>query len=248
MPRRQPGAAVDDDADRARVPHARQPAGERRVVGERACGPHHHGVVARPEQMAARAGVGAGDPAAVAGARGDAAVETARELECHQGSALPNAREEARVERPRVVLHAANRHLDSRLFEQGVAATRDPRVGVFEGDDGARDAGLHQCLGARAGLAVMGAGFQGGVAGGALRAIAGAGERLGLGMGPAAGLGPATADDPSVLYEHAADRRVGPHGTEAALGERKRKRHETAVEARVRRRHALSPARRRACR
>ena len=198
--------------------------------------------------MAARAGVGAGDPAAVAGARRDAAVETARELESHHGSALPNAREEARVERPRVVLHAANSHLDTRRFEQGIAATRHARVRVLEGDDGARDAGLHQRLCARASLAVVGAGLQGDVTSGALRAIAGARERLGLSMGPAAGLGPATADDPPVLYEHAADRRVGPHGAEATLGERQRQRHEAAVEARVRRRHALSPARRRACR
>ena len=152
------------------------------------------------------------------------------------GPAPLDAREEPRVERPCAVLHAAARDRDAGGFERGKAAAGNAGIGIFERHDRARDPGPHQRVGAGAGLALMGAGLQGHVAGGALRAGAGAGQRLGLGVGPAAGLGPAAAGDPAVADEHAADRRVGPDAAEAAPGERQRQRHEAAVEGRVGRR------------
>ena len=131
-----------------------------------------------------------------------------------------------------LVFHAAARDRDAGGFERGKAAAGDAGIGVLERHDRARDPGPHQRVGAGAGLALVGAGFQGDVAGGALRAGAGAGgagERFALGMGPAAGLGPAAADDSPLPHQHAADRRVGPDAAEAAPGERQRKRHEAAV-------------------
>ena len=243
--RRQPRAAVDHDTHRALAAEPWKPAGQRRVVGERARSSHRHGVVLGPEQMPAGPRRRAGDPAAVSAARPDPPVERARELERHVGPAPLDARQEARVERARLILHAAARDLNARFFEHGVAAARDAGIRVLRCDDGAGDPGLDQRVGAGAGLAVMGAGLQGGVAGGASRAVAGAGERLGLGVGPAAGLGPAPPDDVSLVDEHAAHRRVGPHVAEAPASQRQRQRHEATVEGRVGLRHAFNPARRR---
>ena len=60
--------------------------------------------------------------------------------------------------------------------------------------------------------------------------LAGALERLGLGMRPAAGLGPAAADDHAVLDDDRADRRIGPGAAEPAAAERQRKLHEALIE------------------
>ncbi len=67
----------------------------------------------------------------------------------------------------------------------------------------------------------------------ALGVLAGALERLGLGMRPAAGLRPAAADDDAVLDHHGADRGIGPGPAEPAAAERQRKLHEAVIERRI---------------
>ncbi len=64
---------------------------------------------------------------------------------------------------------------------------------------------------------------------GAARLLTGAGERLRLRMGPAAGGGPAAADNDTVLDDNRADRRVRPCLSEAAPSKRQRKLHIAAV-------------------
>ena len=69
-------------------------------------------------------------------------------------------------------------------------------IGIAERRDDPRHARLDQQVGAgRAALAAVGAGLERDVGGGAARRLAGLGQRHRLGMGPAAGLGPAAADD-----------------------------------------------------
>src|SRR5262249_50506203 len=58
---------------------------------------------------------------------------------------------------------------------------------------------------------------------------AGAPQRLHLGMGPPARLGPPAADDDAVLDHHRAHGRIGPGAPEPTPAERKRERHETLV-------------------
>jgi hypothetical protein len=67
-----------------------------------------------------------------------------------------------------------------------------------------------RAFGARRGVAVVGAGFKGDIGGGALGQRSGLFQRADLGMGAAAGLGPATPDDQAITDQNAAHRRVGP--------------------------------------
>ena len=71
----------------------------------------------------------------------------------------------------------------------------------------------------------MGAGLERDIDGGAARGLAGLLQRHRLGMRPAAGLGPAAADDGVALHDHAADIGVGRGPAAAALAERDRRRH-----------------------
>ena len=59
--------------------------------------------------------------------------------------------------------------------------------------------------------------------------LTGTSQRLGLGMRPAAGLRPATADDDAIFDHDRADGRVRPGAPQPAPAERQRKLHEALV-------------------
>src|SRR5207253_1537968 len=65
----------------------------------------------------------------------------------------------------------------------------------------------------------------------ALRCGSGTGQRLGLGMGPAARLGPAAADNAAAIGDDAAYRRVRPDTAETAPGQAQRRPHHLQVKA-----------------
>src|SRR5258707_7903922 len=64
---------------------------------------------------------------------------------------------------------------------------------------------------------------------GAARGFAGLLQRLGLGMGTAAGLGPAAADDDAIFHHDRADGGIGPGAPLPAPPERQRELHEALV-------------------
>ncbi len=75
----------------------------------------------------------------------------------------------------------------------------------------------------------MRAGLERDIQSGAARRRAGAAQRLDLGMGPAAVLRPAAADDRAVLDDDRADGGIGPGAAEPAAAERQRQRHEAGI-------------------
>ena len=83
---RQTQAAVEDDRHGRAAFQARQAAGEFRVVGQRRSRPHHDRIMGGAELVAAGAGVGAGDPFALATQGRDLAVEGGGKL---QGNERP---------------------------------------------------------------------------------------------------------------------------------------------------------------
>ena len=102
----------------------------------------------------------AGDPAARAGARRDAAIERGRELEGDQRPAGAHAQEEAGVQALRLVLRQPDRDLDAGLAQLLDAAAVDPRVRVARRDHRAPDAGMEQRHGAGRRVAVVRAGLE----------------------------------------------------------------------------------------
>jgi hypothetical protein len=132
-----------------------------------------------------RARRGAGDPARAAGAGGDLAVERHRGLVAHPRAAEPAVREVGGVlrRRPRRAGPAST----STPAARRRATPRRPRAGRGRGGDhDARDARGDQRVGAGRRAAVVGAGLEGDVGGGAARALPGGGERDGLGVRPPA--------------------------------------------------------------
>src|SRR5262249_5647369 len=84
-------------------------------------------------------------------------------------------------------------------------------------------------VGAGRRLAMMGAWLERDIERRPARGGTGTAERLGLGMGPPAGLGPAAADNHAVLGDHCADGGVGPGASAPAPAPPKRERHEAGV-------------------
>ncbi len=85
-----------------------------------------------------------------------------------------------------------------------------PRVGIARGDHHARHAGGDQGVGAGRGAAMVAAGLQRDVDGGAARRRAGHGECQRLGMRPSARRGDGAADHAPGAHHHAADGGVWP--------------------------------------
>jgi hypothetical protein len=83
-----------------------------------------------------------------------------------------------------------------------VAAPGYLGIGIFDRRDDSRYSGCDDCLGARRRLTVMGAWLQRHIERGAVCRRSGPAQRLGLGMGTAARLGPAAPDDYAFAYYH----------------------------------------------
>ena len=100
--------------------------------------------------------------------------------------------------------------VDARGAQAGEARARDPFVGVVERDDDPGDAGRDQRVGARRRVAVVGAGLERAVRGGAAGPVAGVAQRRDLGVRTGRERsGRALADDLAVAREHAADPGLG---------------------------------------
>ena len=130
---------------------------------------------------------------------------------------------------PRLRLQNAGGDRDPGSAQHREPLPRHPRVAVLDGADHAGDAGGDQRLGAGRGAAVMGAGLERDIGGGAARQLPGLGQRQGFGMGPPARLGPAAPDDPAALHDHAADGGVRPTQALAPAAQRQGQGHEPCV-------------------
>ena len=107
---------------------------------------------------------------------------------------------------------------DAEVAELGDALPGDVRVGVFDRDHDAGDAGLGECDDTRPGATLVGAGLERGEHGGAAGAVAGFAQGFDLGVGTAGRLRGALTHHLAVAHDHRADPRIG----RACAGERSR--------------------------
>ncbi len=120
---------------------------------------------------------------------------------------------------------------DAGLAQPGDPAAGDTRVGILEGYDDVFNTGIDQRAGAGRRLSPMAARLEADIGGGAQCRRSGAAQGFSFGVRPAAGLGPAAADNGSPVDEDAADGRVGPDIAEPAPGERQGRVHPTRIGA-----------------
>ena len=211
------------------IGHARQPAGQQRIVGQRRADADHDGVALGAQQMNALAGGFAGDCNRQPPRGAGLAVGRDRELEGHLGPTVAHAPNVA-GEVVRAPLRAdADVDRNAGRAQPRVAGAGHFGIGVFDRRDDAGDAGLDDCVGARRRFAEMRARLERDVKRRAARGVAGAPQRLDLGMRPPARLRPAAADHDAVLDDHRADGGIGPGTAKPAPPERQRQRHEAGV-------------------
>ncbi len=210
---------IDDDAGEWRGAVAFEPTGEFRVIGEEGADADHDGVVIAAQLMADGAGGGAGDPLARAHAGGDLAIEGGGKFQRDQRARLLDHAGETGIQHAGFGGAEPGFNPDACTLQERHASTIDAGIGVGLGDHDTGDAGIDQGLGAGRGFAVMGAGFQRDIGGGAACGGPGDGEGLGFGVRPAAGRGAGPGDDPAFGGEHAADTGIGRGIAQAPPGE-----------------------------
>src|SRR5215510_13112630 len=171
----------------------------------------------------------AGNRRGAAIGQGGFAVGGHREFQNHVWAAVLHAPDVAGMRAPRLLGADADFDHDAGFSQAPMAGAGDLRIGINQRRDYARDAGRDDGVGAGRRLAVMGAWLERDIERRPARAGAGAAERLSLGVGPPTGLGPAAADDHTVLGHHRADGGIGPGAPEPAPAQRERERHEAGV-------------------
>ena len=164
----------------------------------------------------------AGDPLTIAICQRGAAIKRGGEFQGDEGAACADAAEEATIEGGSFSLAHVFADGNAGGAQAGDALSSHKRVGVAAGDDGAGNTGGDERVGAGRGAAMMGAGFEGDVGGGATGGIARCAQGVYFGVWFAGILVPAFADGNVVFDEDAADARIGGGGVEASLAAARR--------------------------
>lgn len=193
----------DDDAQGLRA-WAEAAHREPGIIGARRACAHQHSVVAGAQAVGQVAGLGAGDPFALAAGCGDAAIKGAGEFERQERAGAGDPAQSPRVIAARFFGEEPRLDGDPGGAQHGMAAPGGARIRVFERGDGLGDPRVDQRLG---GLA---AGLEGDIGRRAASRGASLRQRALLGIGLAAGAAAPPANDPAIARDHAADRRVGP--------------------------------------
>ena len=170
-----------------------------------------------------------GDRDPLASGAGNLAVARHREFQDHMRAIIAHFTEMAGVIARGLSRADADIDLDAGGAQLGVALPGHRRIGVLDRRHHARHPGRDQRVRAGRRAAVMRAWFQRDIERGAARLRAGLRQSFNFGMGTAAGLGPAAADNHAVLHQHGADRGVRPSIAEPTTAERQSELHESLV-------------------
>jgi hypothetical protein len=190
-----------------------------RVVGAGGAGAHQDGVVGAAATPAERERERGRDPAGIAAAGGDAAVEGHRPLAGDARPAGGHPRQEAAMEVAGALTAAADL-----VGDAGRAQQRGGRVlvRIAHRRHHPRHPRRNQGVGAGRLAALAGAGREGDIGGGPggiVAARAAVGQSGGLGVQAAAADMAALAEQPAGAYQHAADSGIGPGHAQAERGQ-----------------------------
>ena len=183
--------------------------GELRLIGQCRTRADHDRLRVGAELVSVGAGAVAGEPLRRSVGRGDAAVDARRDLGHHEGPAGAAMMQVGRQLTHRALGADADRDLDPGGTQPREPGAGHPWIRILERRDDTRDAGADQRVDAGRRAPVVRAGLEGDIGRGAARAVAGPGQRAGLGVGPARRLGRAQPDDLSVAEQRAPDPRIG---------------------------------------
>ena len=209
-------AAVDDDAQRRLVRQfGRVTRGQASVVADDAAGAGDDGVGGEAVVMHVGARRFAGNPLAFAVGECGFAIERGGEFDGDKRAPCSDAAEETAVERLRFFFADAFGDVNTRRLQAGDALSGNERVGVAAGDDDAGDASGNQRVGTGRGAALMRAGFEADVGGGATGGGARFAQGVRFGVRLTGADVKAFADGFTAFDDHAADTRVRCGGEDA---------------------------------
>ncbi len=218
----EPSTAVEHDAQRQalrwRLEITREELG---VIGQGRAAADRDRVELCPPGVHQGAARGRGDPAALAAARRDAAVEGRGQLEQHERATTHDVGAEGGVlaARPRLDRPAGELYLHAGRAQAPETAPVDLRVGIADGADDARDARREQGVGARRLATVVAARLERDVGRGPDDRLAAGVQRVALCVRLAAPDVPSLAQDASVAGDHAADERIRARAPASPLGQ-----------------------------
>ena len=224
-----PQAPVQHHPHRRTRFHARQPAGQKRIVRQHGADPDQDGVALRAQQMHARLG---GFARIATGLRPAAPILSSLDtasLRITCGTLVADPPEVSGMVARSLERAEPDIDRDAGGAKSGMALPDHFGIGILDRRHHAGNASGNDGVGARRRLADMRAWLQRHIKRGAARGLAGALERLRLGMGTAARLRPAAPDDDAVLDHDRADGGIGPGAALPAPPERQRKLHEALV-------------------
>ena len=205
------------------------------VVAHRACA-GEDGTGAGAPGMAVTARLASGDPLTLAVVQCRLAVQAGGHFQAHPGPAARHARNEADVQLTRLRLHQAVLEEDARRAQSFHAIAAHLGIGIAHRRHHARHARFDQRVGARRRAAVVAAGFERDIDGGAACLRSGRAQRVGLGMRLAGADMPAFADDGAVPDDDTADAGIGRGGEQAPACQLQRMGHEFMIGGRKHRR------------
>ena len=205
--------ASDDDAQRLKGARQRPVVlvehGQGGIVGQDGAGAHHDGVALAAQAVGIATCDRRGDPSAGGIGGGHAPVQARRQLPGHQWPSAGHSEGPRAIEALGLPTAQPGAHSHAGL-SQPRRSTRGERIGVVLGVNDLGDAGVEERSGARPGASSVVAGLESDDGDGASRALAGAGQRVDLGMGGARPpVVPFGQDAPLGAHDDAADPRIG---------------------------------------
>ena len=209
-------AAVDDNAQRRLVRQfGRVTRGQAGVIADDAAGAGDDGVGGEAVVMHVGARRFAGNPLAFAVGECGFAIERGGEFDGNKRASCGDAAEETTVEHLRLFFTNTFSNFNASRLQAGDALSGNERVGVAAGDDDAGDTGGNQRVGTGRGAALMRAGFEADVGGGATGGSARFAQGVRFGVRLTGADVKAFADGFTAFDDHAADARVRGGGEDA---------------------------------
>ena len=201
----------------------------KRIVREHCPDPDQNGIALRPQQMRARFGEFARNRHRFVTVSCNLVVGGDRQLQDHMRTPLADAPEMSGMSVS--CFRRAKSDIDHNpgIAQLRVALPRHFRIGVLDRRHHACDAGSDDGIRARRRLADMRTGLERHIKCGSARRATGLRQRHRLGMGAAARLRPAPADNDAVLDDDRSDGGIGMRASQTAPAKRQRERHETPV-------------------
>src|SRR5579872_905653 len=221
--------AVQHEANRRACFHARQAACEQRIIRQHRADTDQNGVALGPQQLRARLRHFSRDRNRPMAGASNLVVARDREFQDHMWTVVADAPEMSGVIARGLERAEPDIDPDSRRAKFCMPLACYFGIGILDRRHHARNPGGDHGVRARGRLAEMRTGLERDIERGAARRLAGPRQRFHLGMGTAARLSPAAADDDAVLDDDGAHRRIGPGPPQATPAEYKRKLHEAQI-------------------